>query len=156
MSEFENPNLPENLPEKRIEVVTMRVGDIKTGFGNPRKIGKKKREELKRSLEQFGDFGLFLIDEQDNVIAGNMRHAILNEINPDQEVTCKRLVRQGRYKDALRIAKGFRLGITREQSDTIVRAYECMVHPDFYRSIGKNTQECIDGGVAVLCQIFGS
>ena len=45
MSEFENPNLPENLPEKRIEVVTMRVGDIKTGFGNPRKIGKKKREE---------------------------------------------------------------------------------------------------------------
>lgn len=28
--------------EKRIEVVTMRVGDIKTGFGNPRKIGKKK------------------------------------------------------------------------------------------------------------------
>lgn len=47
MSEFENPNLPENLPEKRIEVVTMRVGDIKTGFGNPRKIGKKKREELK-------------------------------------------------------------------------------------------------------------
>lgn len=92
MSEFENPNLPENLPEKRIEVVTMRVGDIKTGFGNPRKIGKKKREELKRSLEQFGDFGLFLIDEQDNVIAGNMRHAILNEINPDQEVACKRLV----------------------------------------------------------------
>ena len=66
------------------------------------------------------------------------------------------LVRQGRYKDALRIAKGFRLGITREQSDTMVRAYECMVHPDFYRSIGKNTQECIDGGVAVLCQIFGS
>lgn len=92
MSKFENPNLPENVPEKRIEVVTMRVGDIKTGFGNPRKIGKKKREELKRSLEQFGDFGLFLIDEQDNVIAGNMRHAILNEINPDQEVTCKRLV----------------------------------------------------------------
>lgn len=66
------------------------------------------------------------------------------------------LVRQGRYKDALRIAKGFRLGITREQSDTMVRAYECMVHPDFYRSIGKNTQECIDGGVAVLCQVFGS
>lgn len=38
------------------------------------------------------------------------------------------LVRQGRYKDALRIAKGFRLGITREQSDTMVRAYECIVY----------------------------
>ena len=91
MSEMQQEQL-ENLPEKRIEVVTMRVGDIKTGFGNPRKIGKKKREELKRSLEQFGDFGLFLIDEQDNVIAGNMRQAILNEIDPDTIVTCKRLI----------------------------------------------------------------
>jgi hypothetical protein len=80
------------MPERRIEVVEMRVGDIKTGFGNPRKIGKKKREELKRSLEQFGDFGIFLIDEQDNVIAGNMRQAILNEIDPDTVVTCKRLI----------------------------------------------------------------
>ena len=80
------------MPERRIEVVEMRVGDIKTGFGNPRKIGKKKLEELKRSLEQFGDFGIFLIDEQDNVIAGNMRQAILNEIDPDTVVTCKRLI----------------------------------------------------------------
>ena len=68
----------------------------------------------------------------------------------------KDLVRQGQYKEALRIAKGFRLGITREQSDTMVRAYECMVHPEFYRSIGKNIQECIDGAVSVLCQVFGS
>lgn len=66
------------------------------------------------------------------------------------------LVRQGRYKDALRIAKRFRLGITREQSGTMIRAYECMVHPDFYRSIGKDIQECIDGGVAVLHEVFGS
>lgn len=28
--------------KKRIEVVEMRVGDIKFGFGNPRKIKKKK------------------------------------------------------------------------------------------------------------------
>ena len=68
----------------------------------------------------------------------------------------RELVRQGRYKEALRIVKGFRLGITREQIESMTRAYECMVHPDFYRSIGKNTQECIDGGVAVLCQIFGT
>lgn len=66
------------------------------------------------------------------------------------------LVRQGRYKEALRIVKGFRLGITREQIESMTRAYECMVHPDFYRSIGKNTQDCIDRGVAVLFQIFGT
>lgn len=87
-------NMEDNssLPEKRIEVLTMKAGEIKTGFGNPRKITKKKREELRRSLETFGDFGIFLIDEQDNVIAGNMRLAVLKEINPDQEVTCKRLI----------------------------------------------------------------
>lgn len=68
----------------------------------------------------------------------------------------RNLVSQGRYKEALRIVKGFRLGITKDQIEAMTRAYECMVHPDFYRSIGKNTDECINGGVAVLCQIFGS
>ena len=58
------------LDEKRIETLTMKVKDIKTGFGNPRKIGKKEAEELEESLEKYGDFGLFLIDEHDNVIAG--------------------------------------------------------------------------------------
>lgn len=31
--------------EKRIEVVEMRAGDIKTGFGNSRKITQKKIEK---------------------------------------------------------------------------------------------------------------
>lgn len=90
MSEFESSM--EHLPERRIETGEMRVGDIKTGFGNPRKIGKKKREELKRSLIQFGDFGIFVIDENDDVIAGNMRREILNEIDPDTIVQYKRLI----------------------------------------------------------------
>lgn len=77
---------------KRIETLTMRAGDVKTGFGNPRKITKKKREELRASLEQFGDFGIFLIDEHDNVIGGNQRLAIINEMDPDTEITCKRLI----------------------------------------------------------------
>ena len=78
--------------KKKIEVVEMKVKDIKTGFGNPRKIEKKKRRELEESLDTFGDFGLFLIDEQDNVIAGNMRLSILQEKDPETVVTCKRLV----------------------------------------------------------------
>lgn len=77
---------------KRIEVVEMKVKDIKTGFGNPRKINKKKLEELERSLNDFGDFGIFLIDEQDNVIAGNQRLTVLKNKDPELEVTCKRLV----------------------------------------------------------------
>jgi len=78
--------------EKRIEVVEMRAGDIKTGFGNPRKITKKKLEELKRSLLTFKDFGIFIIDENDDIIAGNQRLKAMKEIDPDQKLLCKRLI----------------------------------------------------------------
>ena len=88
------------LDEKRIETLMMKVKDIKTGFGNPRKIGKKEAEELEESLEKYGDFGLFLIDEHDNVIAGNQRLAILQRKDGDIEVLCKRLV--GYTKSELR------------------------------------------------------
>jgi hypothetical protein len=77
--------------KKKIEVVEMQVKDIKTGFGNPRKIDKKKLKELEKSLDDFGDFGLFLIDEHDNVIAGNQRLSILKNRDPEITVTCKRL-----------------------------------------------------------------
>lgn len=53
------------MAEKRIETVEMRAGDVKTGFGNPRKITKKKKDELRNSIETFGDFGSFIIDEND-------------------------------------------------------------------------------------------
>lgn len=78
--------------EKRIELVKMRVGDLKHNFGNPRKISKKKVEELERSMDMFGDFGLFVIDEHDNVIAGNQRSLILARRDPDIEVDVKKLI----------------------------------------------------------------
>jgi hypothetical protein len=78
--------------DKKIEVVTLKVRDIKTNFGNPRKITKAKRDELKASLENFGDFGMFLIDENNDIIAGNMRHSILMEEEPNREVLCKKLI----------------------------------------------------------------
>jgi hypothetical protein len=78
--------------KKNIEVLTMKVKDIKTEFGNPRKISKKKRKELEQSLETYGDFGLFIVDESDNVIAGNQRLQILKERDGNIEVLVKKLV----------------------------------------------------------------
>lgn len=78
--------------EKRIEVCKMKVGDLKHNFGNPRKISKKKAEELERSMDMFGDFGIFLVDEHNNVIAGNQRSIILARRDPDIEVDVKRLI----------------------------------------------------------------
>lgn len=77
--------------EKRIEVIEMKAGDIKEGFGNPRKISTKKKEELERSLDMFGDFGIFIIDENDNVIAGNQRLKIIKERDPETILCCKKL-----------------------------------------------------------------
>lgn len=77
---------------KRIETVELKVSELKTDFGNPRKITKKKKDELRESLLVFGDFGLFLIDEHNNIIAGNQRASILKEENPDTVVLCKRLI----------------------------------------------------------------
>lgn len=42
------------MAEKRIETVEMRAGDVKTGFGNPRKITKKKKDELRNSMGWIG------------------------------------------------------------------------------------------------------
>lgn len=80
------------MAEKRIETITLKAKEIKTGFGNPRKISKKKAKELEESLEMYGDFGLFLIDEKNNVIAGNQRLQIIVKKNPEQELLCKRLI----------------------------------------------------------------
>ena len=78
--------------KKRIVVEKMRVGDMKHGLGNPRKISKKKKEDLERSMEMFGDFGIFLVDENDNIVAGNMRQQILVRKDPDIVVDVKRLI----------------------------------------------------------------
>jgi len=78
--------------DKSIETVEMRVSDIRTGFGNPRKISKKKSAELERSLDMLGNFGVIVIDENDNVIAGNQRLSILKSKDPEATILCKKLI----------------------------------------------------------------
>ncbi len=66
----------------------------------------------------------------------------------------RRLVSCGSYKEALRIAKDFRLGITREQSSAMTLAYECMVHGRFYKQLGYNLDEKIAEGVRTLLGLY--
>ena len=70
-----------------------------------------------------------------------------------QEV--RKLIAQENFRAALLGAKSFHLGVTKEQRSAIIRAYECMVFPDFYRSIGKNIHECINSGISVLKEVVG-
>lgn len=85
--------MSEEKPAKRIEVVYRRVSELKDELGNPRKITKKKASELQASLEQLGDFGIIVIDENDNIISGHQRVDVLQGLyGDDHEVLCKRLV----------------------------------------------------------------
>lgn len=65
----------------------------------------------------------------------------------------RQYIKQEKWKEALREAKDFRIGVTKEQRSVMARAYECIVHPDFYRSIGKNLNECIECGKLVLQEV---
>lgn len=79
--------------DKRIEVVEVRVGDLKFGFGNPRKITKKRLEELWESMNLFGDFGVIVIEEKYNVISGTQRATTIKAKKGDDEIVlCKMLI----------------------------------------------------------------
>lgn len=64
-------------------------------------------------------------------------------------------VAAGDFKKALRIAKDFRINITQEQRTLMSRAYECMVHPDFYLQIGIDIPGAIAEGKMVVTTIYG-
>lgn len=64
-------------------------------------------------------------------------------------------IKAGDMKKALRIAKDFRINVTKEQREKMSRAYECMVHPDFYKQIGTNVTETINTGKQTLMLLYG-
>ncbi|MBR3973014.1 MAG: hypothetical protein IKJ99_03570 [Oscillospiraceae bacterium] len=65
------------------------------------------------------------------------------------------LVAAGEYREALRIAKDFHIGISRTESDLMKRGYECIVHPEFYKSIGVDVDRTVRLGVAALKCLYG-
>lgn len=65
-------------------------------------------------------------------------------------------VKAGEWKKALRIAKDFRINVTKAQRETMSRAYECMVHPDFYKQIGTDIPEAIAKGKEVVSCLYGA
>lgn len=64
-------------------------------------------------------------------------------------------VKEHDWKEALKIAKGFRIGISNVDREVMNRAYECMVHPSFYRQIGVDVEEAIRRGKEVVAGIYG-
>ena len=67
----------------------------------------------------------------------------------------RQAMKSGEWKKALRIAKGFRINVTKEQRERMSRAYECIVHPEFYRQIGIDVMKSIESGKETLTLLYG-
>ena len=67
----------------------------------------------------------------------------------------RELVAAGDYKKALRIAKGFKIGFTKEEQSTMTRAHECMVHPGFYSQLGIDEAGAIEAGIEIIKRVYG-
>jgi len=78
--------------KREIKIERMHVEDLRLDFGNPRTIAPAEMDELKASLKKFDDFGVIVINEKDQVIAGNQRIAAMRELGWKKTVLCKRLV----------------------------------------------------------------
>ena len=66
------------------------------------------------------------------------------------------LVAAGDYKAALRIAKDFRLGISKKQAEDMKRGYECIVHARFYQSLGMDVDSIVGQGIATVKSLYGT
>lgn len=67
----------------------------------------------------------------------------------------RELVAAGDYRKALSIAKGFKLGFTKEEQSTMTRAHECIAHPGFYRQLGVDEEKAIEAGIEIIKRVYG-
>jgi hypothetical protein len=64
----------------------------------------------------------------------------------------------GECKKALAIIKTFKplRGVASKQEiETMTLAYECLVHPEFYRAIGRDVDATIQTGINRMLAIYG-
>lgn len=73
------------------------------------------------------------------------------ESNREKVIRC---LREEKYKEAMKVAKGFKYELNAEQRDVVTRAYESYTNPRFYQSLGQDIQENIRKGIETLKEIY--
>jgi hypothetical protein len=66
----------------------------------------------------------------------------------------RELVAAGAFKEALKIAKTFRIGISQQDKLAIALGYECIVHPAFYQQLGKCPTTLIQEAQSVMQRLY--
>ena len=67
-------------------------------------------------------------------------------------ITKTQRMRAGDWRRALSLANTFRMLGTHR--DTIRLSHECRVYPNFYRSLGRDPEAAVTGGIAALKQLY--
>lgn len=68
--------------------------------------------------------------------------------------TVRRLTAEGKYKDAMRIAKGFTKTLNAHEKSQITRAFECYTNARFYIAIGKTPEDEIAKGIEIMRRVY--
>lgn len=68
----------------------------------------------------------------------------------------RRMVAEGNWKEALRVASDFKLAISPEDHITMKRGYEALVWPDFYTSIRIDITKTVDKAIQTLQRLYGT
>lgn len=76
----------------------------------------------------------------------------MEKITKSMEVV--NLIREEKYKEAMRIAKDFKFELNKEQRNIISRGYESYTNPRFYQSLGQNIEENIRKAIDVLLEVY--
>lgn len=64
------------------------------------------------------------------------------------------LMKMQKYKECLSIMKGFNIGLSKEEKNSIKRGYECFVWPDFYRQINIDVEKAKSEGIETAKRYF--
>jgi len=67
-----------------------------------------------------------------------------------------KLIRARKWKDALKIASRFRLGLTREQRIILSRAYESYHYGYMQIQMKRDPEQCRQAGIELLKQLYGN
>ena len=67
----------------------------------------------------------------------------------------RELVAEGNFKKALSIAKGFKIGFTKEEQSILTRAHECLAHPGWYKQLGIDEDKAVEAGIEILRRAYG-
>lgn len=70
--------------------------------------------------------------------------------------TVRKLVAERKWKEALKIAATFRLGLTKEQRITLGRAWESYAWGYMQAQMKRDPEECRRKGIELLKELYGT